>query len=146
MEPRLHTGDLVFAEAQSSYAIGDVVVYRVPAGEQGAGAQIVHRIVGGDPVHGFVIQGDNKPAPDPWRPKLGDIVGHSWLELPGSGRLLQIIRQPLVIASFLGGIAFLWILTFGDERPDQKTAGRWRDRIARWLPRGRPGARREAQP
>jgi signal peptidase len=33
MEPTLRTSDLVVALEQSSYGIGDVVVYRVPDGE-----------------------------------------------------------------------------------------------------------------
>lgn len=115
MEPYLHTGDLVIARAQSSYSVGDVVVYRVPAGEAGAGSLIVHRIVGGDASGGFVLQGDNKDAPDPWRPTQQDIVGKSWLELPGSGNVLMILRRPVVLASLLGGLAFFLVLTSGTE-------------------------------
>lgn len=115
MEPRLHTGDLVIARAEASYAIGDVVVFRVPAGTPGAGSLVVHRIVGGDAANGFVLQGDNKDAPDQWRPRHADIVGRSWLEIPGSGNLLVTLRRPIVLASVLGGLAFFLVLTSGSN-------------------------------
>jgi signal peptidase len=116
MEPRLHSGDLVIAREQSSYGVGDVVVYRVPAGQAGGGSLIVHRIVGGDARSGFVLQGDNKDTPDQWRPTRSDILGKSWIELPGSGNALLILRRPIVLASVLGGVAFFFVLTAGSDR------------------------------
>jgi signal peptidase len=115
MEPRLHTGDLVIAQARSTYDIGDVVVYRAPAGQPGAGSLIVHRIVGGDAATGYVVQGDNKDSPDLWRPLPGDIVGRSWIELPGSGMVLAVLRRPLVLATLLGALAAWWFLTSGSK-------------------------------
>ena len=38
MEPSLKNGDLVLALKNTSYAAGDVVAYRIPEGEPGAGA------------------------------------------------------------------------------------------------------------
>ena len=49
-------------------AAGDIVVFRVPQGEPGEGATVIHRIVGGSPDEGFVMQGDNKDGPDSWQP------------------------------------------------------------------------------
>jgi signal peptidase I len=133
MEPRLHTGDLVIAHAESSYQVGEVVVYRVPADQLDAGSVIVHRIVGGDGTGGFIVMGDNKPAPDPWHPKTSDIVGRSWIELPGTGRLLLVVRTPLVLATVVGGLAGFWFLTSGSKtRPPRNETGRGlRSRIAR---------------
>ena len=71
MEPRYHTGDLVLVERQSHYHVGEVIAYRVPKGDPMAGSQVIHRIIGGDAQHGFVVQGDNRTAPDVWRPKHG---------------------------------------------------------------------------
>jgi signal peptidase len=120
MEPRLHTGDLVIAHAQSSYAVGEVVLFRIPAGQPGEGSLIVHRIIGGDATSGFIVQGDNKDAPDPWRPKGSDIIGRSWLELPGSGNALLTLRRPIVLASVLGGLAALLVLTSGSGAPSSE--------------------------
>src|SRR5256714_10851563 len=64
MEPRYHTGDLVLVEKQAGYHPGQVVAYRVPKGDAMAGAQVIHRIVGGDAKHGVIVRGDNRSAAD----------------------------------------------------------------------------------
>jgi signal peptidase len=111
MEPHFHTGDLVITQTASSYAVGEIVVYRVPDGLPGAGSIIVHRIVG-EVTGGFSIQGDNKTAPDPWVVKATDIVGRSWVEIAGVGPAMLIARRPLVIATLIGGLGFLFLLTW----------------------------------
>jgi signal peptidase len=107
MEPTLHTGDLVIAHRRDHYAVGDAVVYRVPKGEAGAGAMIIHRIVGGSAASGWVVQGDNKDIPDLWRPKGGDLVGSAWVRVPGAGRLLAYATSPLWLATISTLLAFL---------------------------------------
>jgi signal peptidase len=116
MEPHLHTGDLVILHTAKRYRIGDVVAFRVPAGQQGAGSLVIHRIIGGDAATGFVMQGDNKDQPDPWRPTGADILGRSWMEFPGSGRLLLLLREPPVLGAVLGGLVGFWIFTSGSSR------------------------------
>ena len=49
MDPTLHGGDLVLTVRHSSYDVGDVVAYRIPEGQPGAGVLVIHRI---DPVTG----------------------------------------------------------------------------------------------
>jgi len=68
MLPRYHTGDVVLVLRHSSYRVGQVIAYRVPKGDPMAGAQVIHRIIGGDAKRGFVVQGDNRTQPDVWRP------------------------------------------------------------------------------
>jgi signal peptidase I len=131
MEPHLHTGDLVIAHAAADYHVGDVVAYRVPKGQALAGSLVIHRIIGGDAVTGLVVQGDNKNEPDPWRPKPSDIVGSSWAEFPGSGRVLLTLRTPFVLAVLLGGVVGLWFFTSGSPKP-RTPAARRRNRLARW--------------
>ena len=101
MLPTYQTGDLLILHARVSYSVGDAVAYRVPSGELGAGRLVVHRIVGGDGATGYVLQGDNNPAPDPWSPMATDVVGSPWLAVPGVGRAVAVIRQPAVA----GGLA-----------------------------------------
>src|SRR6266849_6951728 len=91
MLPRYHTGDLVLVEQQPDYHVGQLVAYRVPKGDPMAGAQVIHRIVGGDAQRGFVVQGDNRTAPDVWRPKAGDIVGAKALRVPNAILTLQFL-------------------------------------------------------
>jgi signal peptidase I len=111
MEPHFRTGDLVITQTASSYAVGEIVVYRVPVGLPGAGSIIVHRIVG-EVAGGFSVQGDNKAAPDPWVVKATDIVGRSWVEIPSVGPALLVARRPLVIATFIGILGFLMLLSW----------------------------------
>src|SRR5689334_5840406 len=82
MLPRYKTGDLVLVEKQSSYHAGEVIAYHVPKGDPLAGAQVIHRIIGGDAKHGFIVRGDNRTAADVWRPKPQDIVGAKALRIP----------------------------------------------------------------
>jgi signal peptidase len=116
MEPHLHTGDLVIVQKSDQYHVGDLVAYKVPQGQPLAGNLVIHRIIGGDATAGFVVKGDNNNGPDPWHPRAADIVGKSWAAFPGSGRLLLIARQPLVLAALLGGLAGLWVFTSGSGK------------------------------
>lgn len=113
MVPTYVTGDLVIVRAEPAYQVGDVVAYHVPAGELGAGLLVIHRIVGGGPDAGFVMEGDNNPAPDPWLPRAGDIAGRAWAVVPFVGRALSILHQPAIAAStavaLLVGVGFLRI-------------------------------------
>jgi signal peptidase I len=106
MLPGLHTGDLVIVRRHPSYRRGDVVAFRVPAGQPAAGAMVIHRIVGGSPRTGFVTRGDNRATSDLWRPTPADIHGRRWVALPGAGRLVGILREPLLLATLAACFAF----------------------------------------
>jgi signal peptidase len=103
MDPTLHTGDLVLAWPRADYRVGDLTPYRVPAGQPGEGGMVIHRIVGGSADDGFVMQGDNNPAPDIWMPRHDDIVGREVLVVPMLGELMAWIRQPAVVAALAAG-------------------------------------------
>ncbi len=120
MEPRYHTGDLVLVERQSHYHVGEVIAYRVPKGDPMAGSQVIHRIIGGDAQHGFVVQGDNRTAPDVWRPKTADIVGAKVLRLPGAVVVLQFLRSPLLLGLMAACFVFVRVLGFGGEKTETK--------------------------
>src|ERR1051325_2200414 len=47
MQPSFHDGDLVITRSHSRYHVGEVIAYRVPDGDPGAGLHVIHRIVGG---------------------------------------------------------------------------------------------------
>jgi len=111
MLPTFHNGDFLIAYGQPTYQPGDVVVYRVPAGEVGAGHMVVHRIVGVS-ASGYTIQGDNNPASDPWTVTNADVAGHVAVAVPGVGILLALILQP----TMAGGLAAAAVVMFAVSR------------------------------
>jgi signal peptidase len=118
MEPMLHTGDLVVTRKQDSYEPGDVVAYRVPRGEQGEGASVIHRIIGGSAAGGYVLQGDNRETTDLWHPKESDIIGSQWIFIPGLARKLTFLHTPLGAAVFAAVIVFVVIVFPGRSEPE----------------------------
>jgi len=116
MEPTFHTGDMIIALPSDHYERGQVVPYRVPEGDPGAGGLVIHRIVGGDATNGFVMQGDNNPSPDIWTPKPADMVGRKVVLIPRVGLLMAWLRQPAVLAALIAGLVTMFIL-LGDRKP-----------------------------
>jgi signal peptidase len=119
MLPGFHSGDLAILQAGRDYERGDAIGYRVPAGEVGAGQVVVHRIVGGDGQAGYVMEGDNNPAPDPWLPREGDVAGKVWLLLPGVGRAIVIAHQPAVAGALAVSLLVMVVLA---RRPPARRA------------------------
>ena len=120
MEPRYHTGDLVLVEKHASYHAGELIAYRVPKGDPMAGAQVIHRIIGGDARHGFVVRGDNRTAPDVWRPKAQDIVGAKALRLPDAIVILQYLRAPIFLGLLAAAFVFVHVLASGRREPESE--------------------------
>jgi signal peptidase len=102
MEPEYHTGDLVVVMRHPSYARGDVIAYHIPHGEVGEGVIVVHRIIGGNAHKGFVTQGDNRTAPDPWHPRPRDVVGTPIFSVAGAGHWLGDLHSPFGLAAIAG--------------------------------------------
>jgi signal peptidase I len=115
MLPLFRTGDLVIVRDQAAYSPGDVVAYRVPDGELGAGQVVIHRIVRTEDDR-FVTQGDNKQDPDPWFPRTGDIVGRPWVLLPGMGRLLAMVHEPAILGAIAAALVVMTLVARGSAR------------------------------
>jgi signal peptidase I len=125
MEPTLRTGDLVVTRRQADYGRGDIVAFRVEGGT------VIHRIVGGDGVGGFEVQGDNKDAPDQWHPTNRDIAGKLWLYLPGKGRWLAWTRAPQNLSAIAGGLAAMTLVGGSQARKGRfRTLGRRNKRMS----------------
>ncbi len=122
MEPTFHTGDLVVLTERASYRPGEVVTYRVPKGDPGAGSFVIHRIKGGSATSGFVTQGDNRKYSDDWHPRGGDIVGTMRLMVPKVGTLLSTLREPSLLAALAGGAAVVTILLRTPTAPSRAGA------------------------
>ena len=114
MLPRLHTGDLVLVEHQSSYHVGEVVAYRIPEHEIGGGHVVIHRIIGGNGRTGWRLQGDNRTAPDLWYPTNHDVIGAKQLKIPDAWFVLRVFHMPILLAFFAAFGAFFWI-AFSDD-------------------------------
>ena len=113
MQPVYHTGDLVIVQSASEYRIGDIAAYRVPGDDIGAGMVVIHRLTGGDAVNGFEVTGDNNDAVDPWKPTQADMVGRAWVAIPGLGRVIAWMHDPIV----LGGIVSAIVVSYVIARP-----------------------------
>jgi signal peptidase len=103
-------GDLIVLRAQASYGVGDIVTFRVPEGEFGAGAHVIHRIIGGDPASGFVMQGDNRSRPDEWRPRPDDVVGAAWVRIPGGAATFQSLGTPVNLGALCASLTVAMML------------------------------------
>ncbi len=103
MEPTYKTGDLVITQRQGAYQPGDIVEFRVK------NALVIHRIIGGDAVKGFIVRGDNNRVEDGFRPTIDNVGGKAWLWLPGTGQLIVVLRNPLPLAICTWAIASLYL-------------------------------------
>jgi signal peptidase I len=104
MEPTLSSNDLVIARHHDRYEVGDVIVYRVPGDGLAAGEMVVHRIVGGDAVNGYVTRGDNRTSNDPWLPTADDVLGEVVAETQ-HGTLLHDVIERTAAPGGLGVLA-----------------------------------------
>ena len=111
MDPTYATGDFLLVRAEPHYSVGDIVVYRIPDGNPASEARVVHRIVGGDASAGWIMQGDNNPSVDPWRPTDESIVGRVWLRVPRIAGVFGHLRRPLVLAVAIGFLTFALLVT-----------------------------------
>lgn len=111
MQPGYETGDLVVLRQQTTYEVGQVAAFAVPDTD----ARIIHRITGGDAVNGYVFQGDNRSSADQWRPVAADVLGRQILHVPGAGRWLAFLRQPIVLGGLFASIVVTSILMGEDD-------------------------------
>lgn len=108
MERTYHTGDLVITKKRSNYAVGDVIVYRIPGAGAGAGREVVHRLHQRLPDGRFLAKGDNNRSPDPWPLTAEDIVGSKWLMVAKGGVFLGFLRSIIMLA-LLFGVLVTWV-------------------------------------
>lgn len=126
MLPTFHFGDLAIVRKQSSYKVGDPVAYRIPEGEFGAGAMVIHRLIGGDGVHGFTTKGDNRTIADDWHPKTADILGKVQYDVPAMGSKLGELTRPVNVGGLVAGLTVLVMLWPKREKEPRKRRSRGR--------------------
>src|SRR5437868_4075478 len=120
MDPTYHFGDLAIVRRQSSYKIGDPVAYRIPKGEFGAGAIVIHRLIGGDGVHGFVTRGDNRTINDAWHPKTKDVVGKVRMDFPALGTEVAKFTRPIYLGGLVAVLTVL-VMVIPSRREEEET-------------------------
>lgn len=108
MLPTYEDKDLVVTVKQMDYKIGDPIVYQ-PDALSCETCHVIHRIVDGNGVDGWVTQGDNNPTTDPWRPTndevRGVVVAH--IQVPD---VLHIIYAPQLWWTIFMGILLLFFI------------------------------------
>lgn len=108
MQPTINAGDVVLSlnPDRMPPEIGDVVTYTARRFDGSSVASFTHRIISGDSENGFVMKGDNNPAPDTQKPKLSDITGVVFFTIPLIGKLLTPAGLLVLVPSIFG----LWLI------------------------------------
>jgi signal peptidase I len=108
MQPTINPGDIVLSlnPERLPPKVGDVVTYTGRRFDGTAVASFTHRVMSGDAQSGFVMKGDNNPAPDTQQPTLADISGVVFYTIPLIGKLLTPRGLLVLVPSIFG----LWLV------------------------------------
>jgi signal peptidase len=90
MEPTISTGDVVLLAPtpRTQPKLGDVAAYTARRFSGETVGIFTHRIIGGDPINGWLMKGDANPSPDVQKPKAEDINGVVFFIIPWIGKLM----------------------------------------------------------
>ena len=107
MEPVISPGDIVLLAPtpRTQPKLGDIAAYTARRFSGESVGIFTHRIIGGDPVNGWVMKGDANPSPDVQKPKAEDINGVVFFVIPWIGKLMApkmlMILIPVVVGIWL---------------------------------------------
>ena len=103
MEPSLQYGDLVISHEKQTYDVGDVVTYRHPTI-----GPVIHRIIERK-GNTYTFKGDNNDWIDAYQPTSSDLIGKSWIHIPGAANAILKLRSSLgtVMLSLAVGLSVL---------------------------------------
>ena len=120
MEPEIHLGDLVVARRSDQYQLDQRVIYDHP--QLG---YVFHRIVGQEGDR-FILQGDNNNWLDTYQPTQDEILGRYWYDIPGAGKVISALQQPLYFTLFVLIISSLLVglVLTPDPGPTKKNKGK----------------------
>jgi hypothetical protein len=105
MQPLLHKSDLALLRTQSSYRVGDVVLYESPILHR----PVLHRILVIQNGHYF-FKGDNNDFVDPGYATRAELVGKLWLRAPWVGKAVGWLGKPMHAALFAALVVLLVLL------------------------------------
>jgi signal peptidase I len=109
MNPLLYKGDFAVIRAQSSYHVGDVVLYQ----SQVLHKPVLHRIIliqNGN----YFFKGDNNDFVDPGYATRSELIGKLWFHVPHAGAVLGWFGVP-AHAALLAGIAAMAVVLTGTK-------------------------------
>lgn len=110
MEPTIKIGDLIVINTnEEKYGLGDIITFR-----DINGSFVTHRIINiEDNV--MVTQGDANDSPDE-EMSVSSIVGKYEMRIPGAGKLMTSLKNPLVMILILAiGIIICFLASTDDE-------------------------------
>ena len=105
MQPLLHRSDLALLRTQSSYRVGDVVLYQSPILHR----PVLHRILVIQNGHYF-FKGDNNDFVDPGYATRAELLGRLWVRVPWVGRAVAWLGKPMHAALFAALVVLLVLL------------------------------------
>jgi signal peptidase I len=90
MEPVIKPGDVVLLAPtpRTQPKLGDIVSYTARRFSGESVGVFTHRIIGGDPINGWLVKGDANPSPDVQKPKAEDVSGVVFFVIPLIGKLM----------------------------------------------------------
>ncbi|MCU1489468.1 MAG: signal peptidase endoplasmic reticulum-type [Acidimicrobiaceae bacterium] len=126
MQPLLYKNDLALVRTESSYRVGEVVLYNSPVLHK----PVLHRIVliqNGN----YFFKGDNNDFVDPGYATRAELVGKLWVHVPQAGAVIGWLGKPAHSAILAGLGAFILVLVSGKPaRKRKRRRHRPRVRIA----------------
>lgn len=105
MQPLYQSGDLVVAYRESTYGVGDNIIY------ERFGGFVIHKIVTVNADKSFATKGINNKYPDTWKVPPANILGKQAIVLPGAGAVIQnVLTNPITAGTFSLLVAALVML------------------------------------
>jgi signal peptidase I len=108
MVPTINPGDIVILAPtpRTQPQLGDIAAYTARRFSGEVVGIFTHRIIGGDPVNGFIMKGDANPTPDVQRPKLEDVNGVVFFVIPYIGKFMTLKMLMILIPVGVG----IWLI------------------------------------
>lgn len=108
MEPVISAGDIVLLAPapRTQPKLGDIAAYTARRFSGESVGIFTHRIIGGDPVNGWIMKGDANPSPDIQKPKEEDMNGVVFFIIPWIGKLMAPKMLMILIPVGVG----IWLI------------------------------------
>ncbi len=110
MEPTIKIGDLIIIDTnEDNYGLGDIITFR-----DINGSFVTHRIINIE-ENVMITQGDANDSADE-EMSVSSIVGKYKMRIPGAGKLMTSLKNPLVMVLILAiGIIICFLVSTDDE-------------------------------